>query len=87
MTCPSYLELARHDAAGSPAGALGTHAAGCAACTTTLRELARLKPATPDALRHVYGVGARKAEDLGMAVLQTIAAHQGSGVGTPPNGG
>jgi ATP-dependent DNA helicase RecQ len=45
---------------------------------TTLRELARLRPATPDALRHVYGLGARKAEDLGAAVLQTIAAHSGS---------
>jgi hypothetical protein len=43
MTCPSYLELARHDAAGSPAGALSTHAAGCAACATTLRELAEAR--------------------------------------------
>ncbi|MGE0815056.1 MAG: DNA helicase RecQ [Vicinamibacterales bacterium] len=42
---------------------------------TTLRELARLKPATLDALRHVYGVGARKAEDLGQAVLDIVAAH------------
>ncbi len=39
---------------------------------TTLRELARLKPATPEALRHVYGVGVRKAEDLGEMVLETI---------------
>jgi ATP-dependent DNA helicase RecQ len=39
---------------------------------TTLRELARLKPSTLDALRHVYGVGARKAEDLGDAVLAVI---------------
>lgn len=41
---------------------------------TTLRELARLKPTTPEALRHVYGVGARKAEDLGAAVLGVITA-------------
>jgi ATP-dependent DNA helicase RecQ len=39
---------------------------------TTLRELARLKPLTPDALRHVYGVGARKADELGEAVLDVI---------------
>ena len=39
---------------------------------TTLRELARLKPATIDALRHVYGVGARKADDLGEAILGVI---------------
>jgi ATP-dependent DNA helicase RecQ len=40
---------------------------------TTLRELARVKPRTLDALRHVYGVGARKADDLGAAVLEVIA--------------
>ena len=39
---------------------------------TTLRELARLKPATLEALRHVYGVGVRKAEDLGQAVIEVI---------------
>ena len=39
---------------------------------TSLRELARLKPATVDDLRHVYGVGARKADDLGAAVLAVI---------------
>jgi ATP-dependent DNA helicase RecQ len=42
---------------------------------TTLRELARLKPTTLDALRHVYGVGAKKAEDLGRVVIETIEAH------------
>ena len=41
---------------------------------TTLRELARLKPTTIDALRHVYGVGAKKADDLGPAVLEAIGA-------------
>ena len=39
---------------------------------TTLRELARTKPTTIEALRHVYGVGARKAEDLGAAVIDVI---------------
>jgi ATP-dependent DNA helicase RecQ len=39
---------------------------------TTLRELARLKPTSVDALRHIYGVGARKAEDLGEAVIAAI---------------
>ncbi|MGE3885432.1 MAG: DNA helicase RecQ [Vicinamibacterales bacterium] len=47
---------------------------------TTLRELARIKPMTAEALRHVYGVGTRKAEDLGAAVLDVIA----SGVGSRP---
>lgn len=47
---------------------------------TTLRELARIKPTTAEALRHVYGVGTRKAEDLGAAVLAVIA----SGVGDRP---
>jgi ATP-dependent DNA helicase RecQ len=42
---------------------------------TTLRELARLKPVNIDSLRHVYGVGARKAEDLGETILQTIRRH------------
>jgi ATP-dependent DNA helicase RecQ len=42
---------------------------------TTLRELARLKPRSLDALRHVYGVGARKADDLGQAVLEAIREH------------
>jgi ATP-dependent DNA helicase RecQ len=41
---------------------------------TTLRELARQKPRTLDELRHVYGVGARKAEDLGAAVIEVIGA-------------
>ncbi|MGE3274146.1 MAG: DNA helicase RecQ [Vicinamibacterales bacterium] len=39
---------------------------------TTLRELARLRPTTMEALQHVYGVGAKKAEDLGEVVLETI---------------
>jgi ATP-dependent DNA helicase RecQ len=41
---------------------------------TTLREIARLKPTTIDALRHVYGVGARKADDLGGLVLEVVTA-------------
>jgi ATP-dependent DNA helicase RecQ len=42
---------------------------------TTLRELARLKPTSLDALRHIYGMGARKTDDLGAAVLATIAGR------------
>ncbi len=41
---------------------------------TTLREIARTKPATMEALRHIYGVGARKADDLGEMVLQVVTA-------------
>jgi len=40
---------------------------------TTLREIARSKPRTKDELRHVYGVGDRKAEDLGEMVLAVVA--------------
>ena len=39
---------------------------------TTLRELAKHKPTSLDALRHIYGVGARKAEDHGESVLQLV---------------
>jgi len=39
---------------------------------TTLRELARLKPQTLADLRTVYGVGARKAEDLGELFLAVL---------------
>src|SRR5262249_33540304 len=42
---------------------------------TTLRELARLKPATLEALTHVYGMGARKVESLGEAVLEVIGSR------------
>jgi ATP-dependent DNA helicase RecQ len=40
---------------------------------TTLREIARSKPKTKEELRHVYGVGDRKAEDLGELVLAVVA--------------
>src|SRR5688500_9318817 len=40
---------------------------------TTLREIARSKPKTKEALRQVYGVGDRKAEDLGDAILAVVA--------------
>jgi ATP-dependent DNA helicase RecQ len=42
---------------------------------TTLRELARLKPTSLVALRGVYGIGARKAEQLGDAFVDAIRAH------------
>jgi ATP-dependent DNA helicase RecQ len=42
---------------------------------STLREMARLKPATLSALLHVPGVGARKAEDFGQQFLEVIAAR------------
>jgi ATP-dependent DNA helicase RecQ len=45
---------------------------------TTLRELARARPTTLDALRHIYGVGARKADDLGATVLDLIRERTGS---------
>ena len=42
---------------------------------TTLREIARLKPTTMEALRHIYGVGVRKAEDLGAMVIAEVIAQ------------
>ena len=39
---------------------------------TTLREMARLKPQTLEALRHVYGVGERKVSDLGEEFLSVL---------------
>jgi ATP-dependent DNA helicase RecQ len=45
---------------------------------TTLRELARLKPTSLAGLRTVYGMGARKLDELGELVLETIHAHSGT---------
>ncbi len=42
----------------------------------TLRDMARLKPATPADLLRVYGVGERKAADFGPPFLEAIAAHR-----------
>jgi ATP-dependent DNA helicase RecQ len=41
---------------------------------TTLRELARQKPKSLDALRHIYGMGEKKAADYGPVVLELITA-------------
>jgi ATP-dependent DNA helicase RecQ len=41
----------------------------------TLREMARLRPASLDALLAVKGVGARKASDLGDQFLAAIRSH------------
>ena len=40
----------------------------------TLREMARVRPQTLEQLRTIYGVGARKAEDLGDVFLQVLRA-------------
>ena len=45
---------------------------------TTLRDMARLKPRTVAELHGVYGVGARKAEELGEMFLRAIQAHASS---------
>jgi ATP-dependent DNA helicase RecQ len=41
----------------------------------TLREMARLRPTSIDALRSVKGIGARKADDLGQIFLAAIRGH------------
>ena len=43
----------------------------------TLRDLARRRPTTPEELLQVYGIGAKKAEDLGPIVLDVIREHRG----------
>ena len=43
----------------------------------TLRDLARRRPSTPAALLDVHGIGARKADDLGPAVLEVIREWEG----------
>jgi ATP-dependent DNA helicase RecQ len=42
----------------------------------TLRELARTQPTHVEALQHVYGVGARKAEVYGESIVEAIRSHQ-----------
>ena len=44
---------------------------------TTLRELARVKPSTVDELSGIYGIGARKAQQLGAAFVDEIRAFGG----------
>jgi ATP-dependent DNA helicase RecQ len=39
---------------------------------TTLRDMARVKPTSVEALRNVYGVGERKATDLGPMFIEAI---------------
>jgi ATP-dependent DNA helicase RecQ len=41
----------------------------------TLREMARLRPTSLDALRSVKGIGTRKADDLGPIFLSAIREH------------
>jgi ATP-dependent DNA helicase RecQ len=41
----------------------------------TLRDLARQRPSSAAALQQIYGIGARKAEDLGPGVLHVIRAY------------
>ena len=43
----------------------------------TLRDLARRRPTTTAELLQVYGIGARKAEDLGPIVLDVIRDYRG----------
>jgi ATP-dependent DNA helicase RecQ len=42
---------------------------------TTLREMARIRPTTMDALHGIRGIGARKAEDLGETFLAAIKSY------------
>ena len=43
----------------------------------TLRDLARRRPTTTAELLEVYGIGARKAEDLGPIILEVIRDYRG----------
>jgi ATP-dependent DNA helicase RecQ len=48
---------------------------------STLRELARLRPTTIEALRNLRGIGERKLNDFGARIIEHIAAHERS---SPP---
>ncbi len=51
----------------------------------TLRELARLRPSTPERMRAVYGVGDAKLRDFGARFLAAIAEHcRTHGLGLDP---
>ena len=43
---------------------------------STLRELARVRPATLDALRTIRGMGEKKLSDFGARLIECIAAHE-----------
>lgn len=43
---------------------------------TTLRDLARLRPATLEALRVIRGLGEKKIADFGARLIERIAAHE-----------
>ncbi|MFZ0887969.1 MAG: DNA helicase RecQ [Candidatus Binataceae bacterium] len=43
---------------------------------STLRELARIRPATIEALRSIRGIGERKLADFGARLIERIAAYQ-----------
>ncbi len=49
----------------------------------SLRDLARLRPATSEQLLAAYGIGEKKAADLGSRLLATIASHPASEAGQP----
>ena len=51
---------------------------------TTLKELVRLRPGTPDAMMQVHGIGQAKLERYGEAFLAVIAAHPRAGSGSVP---
>jgi ATP-dependent DNA helicase RecQ len=56
----------------------------------TLREMARVRPTTAEALRQVYGVGESKLRDFGARSLALIAAHcrqHNLAPGEPPSEG
>ncbi len=50
----------------------------------SLRDLARLRPATKAQLLAAYGIGEKKAADLGERLLETIAAAASSPVEASP---
>jgi ATP-dependent DNA helicase RecQ len=45
----------------------------------TLREIARVRPRTPDELSLVYGVGRRKVEQYGAGLLRVVAGARDNG--------
>jgi len=54
---------------------------------TTLEDMARQRPTTPDSLRNVSGVGERKLQLFGRKFLEVITTYVGAAVGGTAAGG
>jgi len=54
---------------------------------TSLRDMARRQPQTPEEFLHVHGIGERKLQNFGERFLAQIRAHCATHVPSAPEGG